>query len=159
MASIIDLILVAVVLFGLAIGGFVLHEVFDQANDKIQVSNLGTDSKAFNATQNAKYPTMLDNFFLILFVGLGLAVFIGAFFLQSHPVFFIFAVIILGFIVIIAAILGNAYEEFVGNEEFSAVEANYTVIPFVFNNFVTVIAVIGFLLMIGLFAKTRGEAY
>lgn len=156
-ASLLDGILVIVVLFALTIGGFVLNNVFNEADNKIQASQLGTDAKALNQDQANKFPTMLDNFFLILFVGTTIALFIGAFLLQSHPVVFIFSVIILAFIMVIAAILGNAYEDFVGQGEYSSIEGNYTFIPFVFNNFVTLTMVLGLLLIIGLFAKSRGE--
>lgn len=157
-SSIIDVLFIGIVLTMLAIGIFVLNAIFDEANTKLQDSDsLSANSKQFSQDNQSKFPKTMDMLFLIIFAGLSISIFIGAFLLNTHPLFFIFTVIILAFFVIIAAILGNVYEEFTARPVFSAVESSYIVIPFVMQNFTMSILGIGMLLLLGLFAKARGD--
>lgn len=156
--SIADILFIAVILLALGIATLVLHNIFSEANDQIQ-NNAGfsAESKQFSQDQTNRFPNAMDKFFLIIFVGLGISIFIGAFMLQTHPLFFIFGVIILAFFVVATAILANLYEEFTATPTYSVTASNYVVIPFVFNNFTTIIMGVGVLLLVGLFAKSRGE--
>ena len=157
-SSIVDVLFISVVLLALGISVIVLHNIFDEANNQIQDNNrLSADSKQFADDQNTAFPNVMDKFFLIIFIGLGISLFVGAFLLQTHPAFFIFTVIILAFFVVVAAILGNVYEEFIAGGDFSSIESNYLVIPFVFSNFTMIILGLGVLLLVGLFAKSRGD--
>lgn len=156
-SSIVDVLFIVVMLLALGISVLVLNNIFSEANDKLQVSNLGTDAKQFSADQTADFPNVFDKFFLVIFAGLSISLFVGAFMLQTHPLFFIFTVIILAFFVMVAAVLGNVYEEVVVTPEFSAAESNYLIIPFVMNNLTFLTMGLGLTLLIGLFAKSRSE--
>jgi len=157
-ASTADLLFLIIVLFALAVGSIFIYKIFDDTNDKIQTQDgLRPEVKSGIDEQVNKFPTIFDNIFLIIVVGLGIALFVCAFFLNSHPVFFIFAVILLILAVIIAAIIANTYEEVVSNSTIASAESQFTIIPYVFNNFTMIIAGLGVLLLVGLFAKSRSE--
>jgi hypothetical protein len=156
-SGILDVLFIMVVLLALGISVIVLGTIFGEANDKLQDSGLGTESKEFAQNQESRFPNTMDKLFLVIFAGISISLFIGAFMLQTHPVFFIFTAIIGAFFVTIAAILGNVYEEFVSRATFSATESAYLIIPFVFQNYTFIMAGLVILLLVGLYAKGRAE--
>lgn len=157
-SSIADLLFIIIILFTLAVGSIFLYKIFDSTSEGIaQIDSIDQDIRDGITEQKNTFPKVFDNIFLIIVVGLGISLFIGAFFLNSHPVFFIFAVILLIIAVIISAIIANTYEEIAANTTIASAESQFTIIPYVFNNFTMIIAGLGVLLLVGLFAKSRSD--
>lgn len=80
---------------------------------------------------------------------------IGAFILDTHPIFFVISLFILIFTVIISAQFANMYVEFSQNSELIAAASHYTLTYHVFTNFPTIITIFGFILAIVIYGKIR----
>lgn len=157
-SSILDLILILVILFVVGVGSIFIYKIFDSVADEVATQeSFDQDIRDDIVEQADAFPTIFDNIFLIILIGFAIALFIGAFFLNTHPVFFIFSVIVLGIVVILAAALGNSYESIVSNSEIITAEGEFTIIPWVFDNFTVIMAALGVLLLVGLYAKGRSE--
>lgn len=158
-ASLTDLILLVVIAFAFVIITIIGAKSFSSINDELQASDdISATAKGIIDDANTTYVSAFDGIFLFMFIGLGVALFIGAFMLDSHPVFYFFALFLLALTSLIAMILGNVYVDFAATDEYSDTVAEFTIIPFVMSNFLNIIIALGFLLIIGLYAKNRQEA-
>jgi len=159
--SILDLFLVIIIVFALAFTTIMGYKIFDSVNNNLQDSDsIDANSKALTQDNKDSYASLFDGLFLFAFIGLGIALFISAFFLNAHPVFYFFALILLSLVVFVAGIMGNTYEAISSSDSLSDATSQFTFIPFVMDNFVNFIVGLGFLLIIGLYAKSRmGEGY
>jgi Ca2+/Na+ antiporter len=141
----------------LGVSSIIIYNIFTNVNTEIQGSEFSTEAKDQIQDQVDVFPRVWDSVFLIVFVGLTIALFISAFYLNSEPIFFIFAIIILAIAVVIAAVVGNLYENVVVDTVFTSSESNFTIIPFIMSNTTQIVVGLGFLLLIGLFAKSRSD--
>jgi len=80
---------------------------------EVHINNTQTALNAFNS------------WFPFIFAGLVIAVFIGAYFMQTHPVFLIISVGILIVFLMISGIMVNMFNEFAGHEEFAEIVDDY----------------------------------
>lgn len=153
--SILDMFLVIVIVFAMAFITILGYRLFDDINTQLQGSDISSQSKSMIQENKDSYAGVFDGLFLFAFIGLGIALFISAFFLNAHPVFYFFSLFILALVVFVAAIMGNTYESISSSSALSNASSQFTFIPFVMNNFVSFIVGLGFLLLIGLYAKSR----
>jgi hypothetical protein len=103
--------------------------------------------------------TALDTFdYAILFIvmGLGLAVIVLGFFIRTHPILFVFSLILLMFFVLIASIFTNTFGEFITVEPIATTIDSYPLMYDVFMNLPLIITVIGIVTMIAMYAKRSG---
>lgn len=154
--SVSDMIFLGVFIFSFALIGVLGYVIWGNFNDKIQPNDSVSDSaKEFSQSYNTDLLHTLDNMALIAFIGASLGLVISAFMLGSHPGFFIVAIIVLAVGVLLAAQLSNVYEEFSAQENISDYADDFTILPFLFDNYPKILLVLGFLLMIAVYAKTQ----
>jgi hypothetical protein len=72
--------------------------------------------------------------FLFIFIGFWLASMVGGYFVDSHPIFFIFTLVITIFLGFIGAVYTNIFIEFAEMSTFSGIAESYTSILFVMRN-------------------------
>lgn len=90
----------------------------------------------------------------VLFISLlMIGVFISAFLVRLHPAFMFIYILILGFTIFMAAVLGNLYESFTSAEALAATAASQPMINFIMNNIVKIVVIVDLLSMIIVFAK------
>lgn len=117
-----DLIYIMVVLtvFGaMILFGFKFMDELNsefQANDKI--NQRGKDAVS---SINNLYPTVVDNTFLYLMIGLCIVALIFAMLVAIHPVFFILYFVFLTIIIYVGGILSNIYQEMAANAALTSV--------------------------------------
>ena len=159
-----DLPLIFVLL--LIISTFIILTFF--VYDKIQVS-LGT-APAFNNTANTAANTTtsilansrsgflsFDRLFFYGFIGLSLFVIISAFFINSHPIFFVFGLLMLVLLVTLTAVISNAYNSLeTGSTEIQTTANLFPLMQNIMNNLPIWATVIGFLTLIILIMKPGG---
>ena len=156
-----DLPLIFVLL--LIISVFIILTFF--VYDKIQIA-LGT-SPSFNTTgsiaTNNTQPILsnsrsgflsFDRLFFYGFIGLALFVLISAFFINSHPIFFIFGLLMLVLIVTLTAVISNSYNALEsGSTELQTTANLFPLMQNIMNNLPIWATVIGFLTLIILIMK------
>lgn len=139
--SLLDPILVVIVLFALGFTAVLGFKISGAINDNIQETNvLDAQQKAIVQANHDSYVSVFDIGFLIAFVLLLGAIVIGAFMIDTHPIFFPIFLFLAIFIIILAAILGNVFYDATTGELADA-RGSFPIIIFVMNNFVKVIVI------------------
>jgi hypothetical protein len=111
MASVRDILFIAVIFFALGIGMLVLHNVSSTIFNSMQHSAVNESDTAVIAIQNAeKVNTRFDMVMTTVFIGLCLTIMITGWLVGGHAIFMFiyFLVVVVG--VILSAILANVWE-------------------------------------------------
>jgi len=115
-----DILLIALV--GLAFGiillfGFKITDIF---NTQIQTMDvMPAEAKAASSTLTGYYPGLMDNMFLFIIVGMGIAALVLASLVRVHPVFIGLYIIALLLVIILSAIFSNIFTEMAADPELS----------------------------------------
>ncbi len=147
--SIQDLILIMVIITVFAVGTLVVYKISNELNTKFQEEDrLDEKGKTAFAQINNMYPSVIDNSFLLLVIGLSLGALILAFMVRIHPVFFVGFVIVLVIIIFVAGVMSNIYLEIANDPEFTEVATNLTFITNIIGKLPLFIGIFGFLISI-----------
>ena len=111
-------------------------------------------SAAMITTSQKNYNSVFDGVIVAMLLGSWMASIISAFFLDTHPVFFV--VFMLFFIVTIGAmlLLNNAYYDIVYSTDVLYTEA-FPMTAFIMNHFITFLIMMGSSIGVALYAKVR----
>lgn len=154
--SIADSILVVTFLFVFLIISIIGYSLLDNMNTVVQASpDMGNQSKAIMSSHTARLPTYLDGLFMFMFVTFWALVIIASFMIDSHPIFFIFTLIIMIFIFITAALLANSYTDFVDNPDISSLVTNFPMSHYVISHYLIFAVLVGFTMLFVIFAKNK----
>lgn len=125
------------------------YKLADEFNTKIQASDVfETNGKTASAKLTGYYPTVLDNGFLFLMIGLCVVAFIMAALVRIHPIFIPLYILAMLFVVILAGVFSNVYQEMSANSELSSISSNLVLVNFVMTYLPIITGVIATLLMI-----------
>jgi len=121
--------------------------------------SLGSVLSSAGQAEVSKGITILQNLdYAIIFLLLGtfIATIIGAFMLDTHPVFFIISLLSLIFIIILAPQFANFFFNFSNTETLSSTSADLPLTTFIFQNLPLITVIFGFILSVVLYAKIHG---
>lgn len=149
-----DLIVVVVILAVFFVATLVGFRVYNAMSGEEFWTKTQAGSTAKESVQRTF--TIADYGAAMLLVGAMLAMIISAFFIKTHPVFFVFSFIILIIIVAIMPILSNAFMEFATSDQFSTEAESMTISTRTVGNFPILVVVFGCILLIVLYAKWGG---
>jgi|TARA_R100001530_G_C4319241_1_gene155244 hypothetical protein len=153
--SVSDGIFYVVALFVIAIVFIFSAKVLNDINEKVQTSDIiNADGKEMVAASNTNFTTVMNNSFLVIFIGLIIAIIVGAYFIKVHPALYWISIPIMAFVIWLAAIYGNIFNAIITAPEFSTTADNFGIITFIFNNYVYFITGVVLLLALALYAKT-----
>jgi len=151
-----DAVFFIVVLLALSIIFVVGNVIISKVNDEYQASSsISPIGKEISGGLADRYVGVVDGAFLTFFVGVFLAMVIGAFFIRTHPALFWLSIPILAFFIFLAAIYGNFFENFIQNEQIAETISDFTILPFIMNNYVMFIMGAIIVIVIALFAKNK----
>jgi len=159
-AGIPDAIFYLVAMFAVAIIFFVGYLVLVDIDDNFQNSNTISDQgKNMMSNLKGKYVTIIDNAFLMLFVGILIATGVGVWFIRTHPALFWITIPMFAFIIFLAAIYANVFYNFTNNDKIAenVLSTDFTIIRFIMEHYVHVITVAIIFIAILLFAKGKRE--
>lgn len=153
-----DGIFYMVAIFAVAIISVVGFLVFDEINTKFQESSTITDQgKSHMSNIHGKYVTLMDNAFLMILIGILLATGVGVWFIKVHPALFWIMIPIFAFIIFFSAIYANVYFNFSNADKIAGAASQFTIIPFILNNYAYVMTGAVILIAILLFAKGKSQ--
>ncbi len=154
--SIADIFYIATFMFLMAIVISVGWLINSSINAEWQTKdNLGTTSKEIMQDSNDNYVAMFDNLYLVMFVGLYIGSLILAYNVDINPLYLFLSLFILGVIVTVTAVFGNAWYEIGQNAVMGGYIDDFTFIPFIMENYVKVFVVMAFGLMGVMYAKIK----
>ena len=147
--SLIDLIGIGTALLAVAIVVLIGFKVSDEINTEFQANdNIPTAGKTAYSTINDYFPTVMDNTFLFLLIGLSIVALVLASLVRVHPVFFVLYLVMLVIIIFLSGIFSNIYLEIAGNAEFSAYADQLIFITHIMHFLPFIIGIVGFILSI-----------
>lgn len=152
-----DVVLITVLLFILAIGGIFAYMILKDFNTDIQSSFTDATAKAEHDAWTGKFPAWLDGAFAFLFGLAWVGMLVGSFLIDTRPVFFVIALVLLVFVFIVGAFLSNFYADFVESDGIT-VESNFPIMNFIMGHLLQVTIAVAFSTGIALFAKFRSSA-
>lgn len=144
-----------IVFFVFAIVCIIGYFVFDEIKPEIMADFTEPTANATVTDLHSRYPSTMDGAFVFAFVLMWGLTLVASFMLDTHPIFFIFTIILLAFIIVVGALLSNAYEELSTDAEFGTVATNFPMTNFLMNNLLISVMAIGFTIAIAIFAKFK----
>jgi len=152
-----DTISVVVMLLIFAFAGIFGKYAFNEINDDIQAdSDMTNKTKTVVGDIHARSGSFFDGLFIFFLVLIWALMLVASFVVDSHPIFFVFALILMIFVFFVAAELGNAYEEVTDDSDLAPVVASdFPMTDWIMSHFLLVAIVIGFSIIIVLFGKSR----
>ncbi len=158
-AGVPDGIFYMVAIFAVAIISVVGYMIFTEINDHFQSSNSITgQGKTLMDDLHGKYVGIIDNAFLLIFIGILLGTVVGVWFIRTHPALFWIMIPIFAFIIFLSAIYANVFFVFTQNDKIIVAANEFVIITFIMNNYAYVITGAVILIAIALFAKGKSEA-
>lgn len=152
-----DVALIGVLVFALGVGFLSLHYVFNTSVDVMlgvgEVNESGDTVAALEAAQ--ALTGRLDWVLFAIFIGLVLAMLISAWFIPGHPIFMFVYFLAVLILVVVAAVLSNAWDTFSDTAPISASTSSFGITNHLLNNLPLYLGVAGFLGMVILFGKPR----
>ena len=147
-----------VAIFAVAIISIVGFLILDKINDSFQSSSgITQEGKDLTEQIHGRYVAIIDSAFIMIFVGVLIGTLVGVWFIRTHPALFWIMIPIFAFIIFFAAIYANVFYNFTQNTNIISIADQFTIIPFIMNNYAYVITGVVILIAIFLFAKGKGQ--
>lgn len=151
-----DIALIVVVLFAFAIAATFGKVVIDEMNDNLaNKSSIPNSTKSVLSGAQGSYNSLVDGAFLFAMVITFIGIVISAFFIRSHPIFFVIGIIFMIFLLFVSMVLQDTWQEMTSKTILGSRAAEFTIIDFILGNLPYVVVIIGFTIIIVLYAKTR----
>lgn len=147
-------VIIAVLVFSiLSIFGW---KVLNELNTDIQAdADLQTETKVISGELNASYPTLFDNMIAFIFGLLMIFGVISVFMLDTHPIFFIVTMVLIVLSVGVIMILGNFYDDIMGDSDIASYANDFTQTSWFFRNIAGIFIAYAFLIGTMTFIKFR----
>lgn len=149
-------ILILVILGGMAIIAPIAYLVFTDLNTDIQADlDLSNETKSMSSDMQTRFPSLLDGLFIFALVLLWIFAIVSAFLIDTHPIFFVVAIILLVFIIIIGGAVNNLFNDMAGDADFSTSFNAFPLTTWVMNNLVVVIVFLVVSMILALYGKNK----
>ena len=165
-ASAFDLAIVMAMIFAFALTFLIGHYVMGQVAIKVKpilntsganVSNYsGIVSQTLDKATDAL--DILDYAFLALVVGMIIFIILMSFKFQAHPAFYFIFLLFIVIMIVISVAMSNAYEKVENASILNESVLAFPITSHIMGNFPIYIAIIGFISLIVIYAKSRGQA-
>lgn len=147
--SIQDIVFVGIMLLVLGISTLFGFLFMSNINDNFQASDVITSSgKTASQSLTNNFPGVIDNSFLLLAIGMALAVLILAALVRVHPIFIPMYLIGLVFVIFFSGVFSNIYQEIATNPNMAAYSGQLTFITNILTFLPLLTGVFGILLMV-----------
>jgi len=154
--AVLDTLTILVIVVTFAIISIIGSSVFNEVDSEIQANpEMSNDAKNISGDLLDKYPRLFDNMVLFAFVLLVAFTIISVFMLDTHPIFFILTVIMLISVFLVSILLGNAYNDIMQEDEFSAYANEFTYTTWLMTHILQLMIAVGFIVGITLFIKFK----
>jgi hypothetical protein len=134
--------------------------ILSKFNDKIQNTDaMPTIAKDISNDYRTGIPSILDKFFLIIIIVLFIGAVVSAWFIDTTPAFFVLSIILLIVVHIAVAIMQNYTENLIESDKISAYALEYPIMVWYTQHMFVIGIVMGAILLIALYGKSRVSEY
>lgn len=145
--SILDLIFIAVGLIVFAVATLLAFKIMSEFNDNVQANaDIPTEAKTASNTLEGDYSGILDKSFLFICIGLAIGALILASLVRVHPIFFVFYLIALVFIIFMSGVFSNIYQTMAETPQLSTQADELVMISSIMEFLPFIIGIFGFIL-------------
>jgi len=150
------MVLIMITVFSLMV--FFGYQMFSDLNTDLQADgDLSTDAKEkVQATYDA-YPTLFDGLFVLAMVLLWALVIVASFMIDAHPIFFVFTIVLLVFVLYVGAEMSNMFNEITTDADLNAYRTSFPMTVYLMEHLVVLICVIGASVLLALYGKSKVE--
>ena len=141
-------VIIGIIFAGLVFGSYIYTKMEDKFPNN-QVAN--TSKEALETTFS-----VFDYGIMFIMIGLGMSTVISAFFIKTHPMFFIASIMILAIVAMVSAPMTNAFMGMATSGILLSETEKYDVATSVVGNLPVIVAIIGVLVIVALYAKPPG---
>lgn len=155
---VLDLVVWMVVVIVLVIIAIVLSPIFTDIKDSLVADpdfNDSSQAVAIITESEDRFPDIMDAITLTVLFFLAVGVVVASFLIDTHPIFFVFAIIIFVVISIIAGIFSETWVSLMEDSNFATVPTDFPITNWVMNNFLVVVLAYAPLIILSLFARSR----
>jgi len=155
--SMLDLTMILVALFVFAFVTVLMFNVYGKYVDGFQFDPTVNNTVAEHVeTQTLNTFSTLDFVYAFLLILFAVLAVVSAFSIRTYPVFFVVNIVMLVILVVIGAVTANVYSDLESSNSYFD-DTNFTIIPFIMQHFPTLLLVVGGLLSIAMYAKSRWD--
>ena len=161
--AVIDGLTILVVVFVFGLLSLTVYSGFMEAEPDIRASLNDSDSATLNQSLASldmvknQFPSVFDGALVVILIGLWAFALVSAYFIDTHPIFMIFSAILLIFVFITAAMIGNVGEELLSGDEFSSISGSFPITNWVMSHIFIIVLVIGLSVLLVLYGKSRSR--
>lgn len=151
-----DVVGIAVTLFALGIGFFVMHSVLNTTVDTMvaNTSVINASTTASSMFQTVKDTSdRMDYFILAIFIGMILALIITAWFVGGNPIFMFVYFIVVILAVLLSMLMSNIWEDVSSASVFGTTISSFPITNHILGLLPFYITIVGFIGMVTMFAK------
>lgn len=153
-SQIFDLIYLAFVLFMIAVVGLTVYKVIEAWNDETS-GIIDEENRAYTQTFEDRLPDYLQQIFIVVLFGVSIVSLVSAFLVNSHPIFYGFFMVLLGFLSWFNAMYANLWYSFSSDAAFGTLANSLPIINTIIRYYPLVLFVLG--LIIGITMMAKGE--
>lgn len=152
--SVQDAFYIAVFMAVIPIALIMAFLIYTNLNDALQETvTLPTEIQETQDEFSSKFPKMLDSLFIFVLVGSYMATFILAFFIDTHPVFFIMTALLFTVTIVVVPFMMNAYSDFAASDQIVTTVSSFPITNYIMNHYLQFTIVMWGLIGVGLYSK------
>ena len=153
-----DLFIALIILVGLAVAILTFYLIISKVRTDIDpILDNPTSSAILLESENTI--SYMDYTYIIAYVGLGIFIIISMVFIRSHPIFLFVSIVLLAILILVSAIMSNAYETLTSEGDMNESASNFPIINYTMGKMPLFMLAIAFLGLIVLLAKPWERNY
>lgn len=153
---ILDTLTVLVIIIALGIISMIVFNSYkDLAPDIKADLNPGGEGADVIDTVSERYPSAMDGLIVFAFILIWGVVIIASFLLDSHPIFFIFTIVLMIILIVVAIYIGNSYEEIFQDSELIDMTIDFPMTHWLLSNLLWMTLAVSFSIALALYGKSR----
>jgi|2_EtaG_2_1085320.scaffolds.fasta_scaffold94471_2 hypothetical protein len=154
--AILDVIFIIIFIFGFALSTIIGYKFFLDINEDLQDQDtFNNQSKEILNDLEGKYPSLFDGAFLVILIFLWIAGIVASFMVDTNPIFLVATVVMMVFVLFLATVFSNAYEEVTDNDGLYSATQEFPITDFLMGNLYTIALIMGMTIIIVLFGKFK----
>ena len=159
-ASLQDIIFIGAALLGFAIVTLIVFKLSSEMKIKFEDNpTINSTTRAIDSFSriNELYPTVIDNAFLYLTVGLAIVSLVLVSMVRIHPIFFIFFLFLFIIVIILCGVFSNIYQKIAMQPDMADIAAKLVFTSHIMEFLPFILGILGFLLAIIMYKAWSNE--